>query len=68
MNPAPPNDPKLTDATSTERKHGGLNFSAGEAYLAAKGITNPVPFIADDFDAPLPEDFLLRPDEQFAGE
>ena len=43
------------------RKRGGLNFAAGEAYLAARGITNPVPFIADDFDAPLPEDFLLRP-------
>lgn len=43
------------------RKRGGLDFAAGEAYLAARGITNPVPFIADDFDAPLPEDFLLRP-------
>ncbi len=43
------------------RKRGGLNLAAGEAYLKAKGITNPVPFIADDFDAPLPEDFLLRP-------
>ena len=43
------------------RKRGGLDFAAGEAYLAARGITNPVPFIADDFDAPLPEDFFLRP-------
>jgi prevent-host-death family protein len=43
------------------RKCGGLDFAAGAAYLAARGITNPVPFIADDFDAPLPEDFLLRP-------
>ena len=43
------------------RKRGGLDFAAGEAYLAARGITDPVPFIADDFDAPLPEDFLLRP-------
>ena len=41
-------------------KRGGLNLAAGEAYLRAKGIKNPVPFIADDFDAPLPEDFLLR--------
>lgn len=45
------------------RKRGGLDFAAGEAYLAARGITNPVPFIADDFDAPLPEGFLLRPDQ-----
>ena len=39
---------------------GGLNFAAGRAYLKSKGIKNPVSFIADDFDAPLPEDFLLR--------
>jgi len=43
------------------RKPGGLNLAAGEAYLRSKGISNPVPYIADDFDAPLPEDFLLRP-------
>lgn len=43
------------------RQSGGLNLAAGEAYLRSKGITNPVPYIADDFDAPLPEDFLLRP-------
>ena len=43
------------------RKRGGLNLAAGEAYLRSKGISDPVPFIADDFDAPLPEDFLLQP-------
>lgn len=43
------------------RKHGGLNLAAGDAYLQSKGIKNPVPFIAYDFDEPLPEDFLLRP-------
>ena len=43
------------------RKGGGLNLDAGRAYLRSKGIKNPVPFIADDFDAPLPEDFLLKP-------
>ena len=42
-------------------KRGGLNFAAGEAYSRSKGIKNPVPFIAEDFDAPLPEDFLLQP-------
>ena len=42
-------------------KRGGLNLAAGEAYLRSKGISDPVPFIADDFDAPLPEDFLLQP-------
>ena len=43
------------------KKQGGLNLAAGEAYLRSKRIKNPIPFIADDFDAPLPEDFLLRP-------
>ena len=43
------------------KKQGGLDLAAGEAYLRSKGIEKPVPFIADDFDAPLPEDFLLHP-------
>lgn len=42
------------------KARGGLNLAAGDAYLRSKGIRNPVPFIADDFDEPLPEDFLLR--------
>ena len=44
------------------KKHGGLNRAAGTAYLRDKGINNPVPFIADDFDHPLEEEFLLRPE------
>jgi prevent-host-death family protein len=43
------------------QKRGGLNLEAGQAYLRSRGITNPVPFISDDFDDPLPEDFLLKP-------
>ncbi|MBC8012802.1 MAG: type II toxin-antitoxin system prevent-host-death family antitoxin [Methyloceanibacter sp.] len=43
------------------QEQGGLNMMAGDAYLRAKGITSPVPYIADDFDAPLPEDFLIMP-------
>lgn len=43
------------------RKKGGVNLAAGQAYLRERGITNPFPYIADDFDEPLPEDFLLRP-------
>lgn len=43
------------------RERRGLDFAAGREYLRARGITNPVPFIAEDFDEPLPEDFLLRP-------
>lgn len=40
---------------------GGLNMAAGEAYLRSKGISKPVVWVAEDFDAPLAEDFLLRP-------
>ena len=43
------------------KKTGGLDIAAGRAYLRSKRIENPVPFIADDFDEPLPEDFLVRP-------
>jgi prevent-host-death family protein len=43
------------------KQTGGLDLTAGEAYLKARKIKNPVPFIADNFDDPLPEDVLLRP-------
>ena len=38
-----------------------LDLVAAEAYLRSKGIKRSKPFIADDFDVPLPEDFLLHP-------
>jgi prevent-host-death family protein len=40
---------------------GGLDFEAGEAYLRALGVTQLVSYISDDFDDPLPEDFLITP-------
>jgi prevent-host-death family protein len=43
------------------KKRGGLNLEAGEAFLRSRGIKAPVPSIADDFDDPLPDDFLVRP-------
>ncbi|SMF73830.1 prevent-host-death family protein [Xaviernesmea oryzae] len=43
------------------KKRGGIDWEAGQAYLRARGIANPVPYIADDFDDPLSEDFLLKP-------
>jgi prevent-host-death family protein len=43
------------------RESGGLDLEAGKAFLRGKGIKSPVPFMADDFDAPLAEDALLRP-------
>jgi len=43
------------------RKRGGLRLEAIDEFKKKLGITTIVPFIAEDFDDPLPEDFLLRP-------
>ncbi len=43
------------------RGKGGFDFEAGRRYLRECGIKQSKPYIADDFDEPLPEDFLLRP-------
>lgn len=43
------------------RPRGGFDAEAAEAYLRAAGIVRTAGFIAEDFDNPLPEDFLLRP-------
>ena len=43
------------------RPKGGVNWEAGEAYMRKHGIDQWFPFVSDDFDDPLPEDFLLRP-------
>jgi prevent-host-death family protein len=43
------------------KKKGGINWEAGERFLRERGITDPFPYVAPDFDDPLPEDFLLKP-------
>lgn len=43
------------------RPKGGLNMEALREYKRKHGIDRIVEYIADDFDDPLPEDFLLRP-------
>ena len=42
------------------RQKGGLDLKALRAFKRKHGIRRIVTRIADDFDAPLPEDFLLR--------
>ena len=42
-------------------KKGGLNLEAMRAYKKLHGIDRVVEFLPDDFDDPLPEDFLIRP-------
>ena len=43
------------------KKKGGINWEAGQAYLRKIGMKEAFTYVADDFDDPLPEDFLLRP-------
>ena len=38
-----------------------LSLEAGDEFLRQRGVTEVFPYVADDFDDPLPEDFLLRP-------
>lgn len=43
------------------RPRSGFDLEAGRRYLRAHGLSDPFPYVADDFDDPLPEDFLLKP-------
>jgi prevent-host-death family protein len=43
------------------KRKSGFDYEAGRRYLDSIGVKDPFPYIADDFDDPLPEDFLLRP-------
>lgn len=43
------------------RRKGGLDLEAGREYMRKHGIKEWFPYVAEDFDDPLPEDFLLRP-------
>jgi prevent-host-death family protein len=40
---------------------GGLNLEFIEEFKKKHGVTQIFTYVADDFDDPLPEDFLLRP-------
>lgn len=42
------------------RRKAGLRFEAVEEFKKRDGLKSLVTFIAEDFDALLPEDFLLR--------
>lgn len=39
----------------------GLRLDAVDEFKKRHGLQSIVTFLAEDFDAPLPEDFLLRP-------
>ena len=38
-----------------------LRLRAGEEFLKRRGVKEVFPYVADDFDEPLAEDFLLKP-------
>lgn len=50
-----------TQPAEPQPRRGGIDYEAGRRWLDEHGIKDPVPYIAPDFDDPLPEDFLLRP-------
>jgi prevent-host-death family protein len=54
------NGEPIADIVS-HRKKGGLDLEAGRKFLEERGIKEVFTYVADDFDDPLPEDFLLRP-------
>jgi prevent-host-death family protein len=54
------NGKPIVDLVPHRRKR-GLDFKALAAFKRKHGIRSLVTYIADDFDDPLPEDFLLRP-------
>lgn len=43
------------------RKKSGLDLEALREFKREHGISTVFTYVADDFDEPLPEDFLLRP-------
>jgi len=43
------------------KSNGGLDLEAGRKYLKELGVDKLFTYVSDDFDDPLPEDFLLRP-------
>jgi prevent-host-death family protein len=42
-------------------RRGGIDYEAGDRWLQKRGLPRPRIWMSDDFDDPLPEDFLLRP-------
>ena len=43
------------------KRKGGLDLEAGRKFLRERGVTQFFSYVADDFDDPLPEDFLITP-------
>lgn len=55
------NGKPVFEMTQPKMKKGGVDLEAGWAYLRSIGVTDPFPCVAENFDDPLPEDFLITP-------
>jgi prevent-host-death family protein len=55
------NGTPVCEITPLTKKKGGIDWEAGARFLRERGIADPFPYMAPDFDDPLPEDFLLKP-------
>ena len=51
----------LVPHAESEKAKGGIDWEGGRRFLAERGIDKVFSYISPDFDAPLPEDFLLQP-------
>jgi antitoxin (DNA-binding transcriptional repressor) of toxin-antitoxin stability system len=54
------NGKPVLDLVRPEPK-GGIDWEAGERWLKERNLKRPTIRMSDDFDDPLPEDFLLKP-------
>jgi prevent-host-death family protein len=55
------NGEPVCEIVPLKRKIGGVNWEAGERFLRERGIDALFTNVSPDFDAPLSEDFLLKP-------
>lgn len=54
-------DQPVADLVPHVEKKGGINWDALEEFKKKHGVDKIVTFVSDDFDDPLPEDFLITP-------
>jgi prevent-host-death family protein len=56
------NGKPVADVIAHEPHKGGVDLEALRRWKAERGIERIVEYIPDDFDDPLPEDFLITPE------
>lgn len=58
----------VLDLVPHNKRKGGLDLEGGRRFKRERGIDKIVTHIPADFDDPLPEDFLITPERNDAGE